>query len=203
MGEGDEKSKKKMKAGLNRLLNHRPDKDGPLYELFPYNPLAGIREKQDPEDDRARGILAAASLEQALEHALSTKFVRSPEEIRTQLFGESAPLRDFAAKARMAYAFGIVGEMTFSDIGIIRQIRNTFAHSRTKLSSDTSEMAYAASCISLGKRYNEMNDGNISGLLDEGPRDLFFASCFEYSLWLFREKAKATKDSWMMRLLRA
>lgn len=193
-----------MKAGLSRLLSHRPDKDGPLYELFPYNPLAGVRGEQDPKDDRARGILATASLEQALEHALTNKFIRPLTEIRNQLFdGESAPLRDLAAKARLAYAFGIIGEITFSDISVIRQIRNTFAHSRTRVDFDTPEIAFAASCISLGKRYRDTHDGNLSGASEEGPRDIFFASCFEYSLWLFNENKPTIHDSWMLRLLRA
>jgi hypothetical protein len=81
------------------------------------------------------GAYLEANLEAALKSALSDKGIKNKKgEIATQLFSllfddySHGPLGTFSRKIRMAYALDLIGEHTYEDLVIIKDIRNEFAH---------------------------------------------------------------------------
>jgi DNA-binding MltR family transcriptional regulator len=79
-------------------------------------------------DDRTAAILGASLIDDCLEQAL--RFVlRHNEEAVQRLFEEGEPaLGTFSAKIDLSAALGIIGPVTYKDLGRVRKIRNLFAH---------------------------------------------------------------------------
>lgn len=181
-----------VKEGLKRLMRHRVDQSASFLEVFAYEPIKSVFGKRDPKDDRATALLSTAILEQSLEHALASCFSRDASEIRDQMFdGDGAVLRDLSPKIIMAYMLGIVGPATRSDLVMIRQIRNAFAHSRAVLDFETPEIAAACMEISLCDRAPQMGT-QVAG----DPRERFIQTSFEFSLWLFTYDTPGHENSW-------
>lgn len=101
------------------------------------------------DSDRAAAILAAAFLEAYLVVYLRVFLVDDPE--CATLFEETAPLGTFAARAQVAYAFGLLTPEVARDLRYIRRIRNLFAHEVTDLSFSTPQIKDLCSNLSTAK----------------------------------------------------
>lgn len=98
-------------------------------------------------DDRSCAIVLGAALDAELEEQIQSRMVELEAAEIKGLFGEGSPLGSFAAKVKIGYAFGVFGPRTRSDLDLIRQIRNAFAHARRPITFDTSEVA--RTCLQL------------------------------------------------------
>lgn len=166
--------------GLERLSADRVDKNGSIPEIFHWGIIAP--NGRDPIHDRATALVATAVVEHGLEYAILANLARNGPTIRDILFeGRGAILRDFSSKTAMAHAMGIIGDETRCDLGAIRRIRNTFAHSRLKIDFDTPEIIAACEQITVLKRLHALGQGS----LPKDMRENFLTSCFEFSVWLF------------------
>lgn len=111
------------------------------------------------QSDRSVGIIAATFLESRLELALKSRLTDRPrlprtkkrksgeeEKQHTSLFNilfdnyDSSPLGTFSAKIKMGLAIGLFGLKTYSDLEIIREIRNIFAHQKDKRTFHTPQI---------------------------------------------------------------
>lgn len=180
-------SRKQAMDALRRLAGGpRPSKNLTPYETFgfsllpPGTQLMGGREVEPRDiDDRAIVLISSTVIEQSLEAALMTKFVELSLDDERRLFAsDAAPLFTFAAKVELAYALGVIGRAARDDLGCIRQIRNTFAHSRLGISFDTPEVQEACHQISLPTRHPK------SVRTDQPTREMFIQIAFEYSMHL-------------------
>jgi hypothetical protein len=93
-------------------------------------------------DDRTIAIMAAALIDETLERALrfyltgctiiETKsdgqVISRDHKVASALFGALGSLSTFSSKIDMSRALGIIGETAYSDLKIIKDIRNKFAH---------------------------------------------------------------------------
>jgi DNA-binding MltR family transcriptional regulator len=87
------------------------------------------------ESDRASVILITGLVEEALIHRIFKNLCFTPTETETdRLFRFEGPLGTFSAKAEIACAFGFIEDSTFNQINTMRELRNAFAHSKSKLS---------------------------------------------------------------------
>jgi DNA-binding MltR family transcriptional regulator len=86
------------------------------------------------ESARTCGILHATVIEVSLEAAIKS-IMRGDRSVTldSEIFGFDGPLGTFAAKIKLAYAFGIFGPATHHDLELIRLMRNQFAHCRRPL----------------------------------------------------------------------
>ncbi len=97
-------------------------------------PMHSLRERARIESeirrqtDRSAAIIGAAYVEDALEGLLSAHFVAGSKRDLEEVYGSDGPLSRFSAKTRMAYALGLLGPQTRSDLNLIRKVRNQFAH---------------------------------------------------------------------------
>jgi DNA-binding MltR family transcriptional regulator len=81
-------------------------------------------------------VLGYVAVEHELDVLLRQKFKRRDDDTWEMLLDERGPLRTFAAKITIGYAFGIYNEKIQHDLNIVRVIRNAFAHSKKLLDFD-------------------------------------------------------------------
>lgn len=138
------------------------------------------------EEHRSIVLVVGAVLDQALEGAILTKLPGIKPGNENYLFSDdAAPLRDFDAKIRMAFALGLYGEAVRSDLSLIRSIRNTFAHSRLDITFETPEVAQAVKWFTLPSRAPNF----VYGGAKESPCQLFIDVSWQYALNLITYEA--------------
>jgi hypothetical protein len=81
-------------------------------------------------------ILGQALIEHELEKTLRQKFKLKDDSTWDRLTGENGPLATFNQKIICGYAFGIYDDVTSHNLIILKNIRNTFAHSKRVISFD-------------------------------------------------------------------
>jgi hypothetical protein len=182
-----DKSRAKAFRDLAALVGPRPSKDSTSADTF-YFGFVGER-RAHPHDDRAEVLVSATLLEQSLETAIAHKFPGLTPENQGYLFSDpGAPLWEFDAKIRVAFALGIFGELARADLSAMRKIRNVFAHSRLKISFETPEIVEACKYITLPSRAPELTKENPSA------RDRYVFTAFEYCLYLTLYPEHGGKD---------
>lgn len=104
----------------------RRKKPDPLGEKF-----AERMEAIYEESDLGAVVVGAALVEEHLDSILWATFGHQgiPKKTIEEMFDASGPLGTFSAKAKTAYAFGLISKDTYDDIERIRSIRNEAAHS--------------------------------------------------------------------------
>lgn len=85
------------------------------------------------QSDRGVAIIGGSYLENAVAALIKADWrkasdSRSAENSLNDLFHNSGPLGSFSAKNKLAFLSQMIGEAFFSDLEIIRDIRNDFAH---------------------------------------------------------------------------
>ena len=178
------KSRKTALNDLRRLGGVRPKPSDDAPEIWHFGLLSF--KARDPREDRAVVLVSATVIEQGLEAALLERFPGlGTDEERLIFEDDGAPLRDFGSKIRLSYALGIIGPKAKADLDLIRQIRNTFAHSRAELTFDVPQVAAACALLTLNERWpNMMGDVN-------DPREIFIQTAFQYGLYLITDCDKA------------
>ena len=88
---------------------------------------ARLVEDLERETDRGVALLAVAFLDDVLDLLLRASFVDDPDVVN-RMIGPGRPLESFGSRTHISYCIGILGEDVYSDINLIREIRNDFAH---------------------------------------------------------------------------
>lgn len=78
-------------------------------------------------------VLAQSILDNELERLLRAKMKRTDQPNWDRVTGENGPLGTFYQKALMAHALGFIDDVTLKNVGVVRDIRNAFAHSKLLL----------------------------------------------------------------------
>jgi DNA-binding MltR family transcriptional regulator len=98
--------------------------------------IAFIEELQI-QTDRGIAIVAAAVVEDALEHLIHCRLVAVSNTRLDSLFGRMKPLSTFSAKIELGLTLGLYDDNLRSVLDMIRDVRNEFAHEfQTKSFSD-------------------------------------------------------------------
>ena len=91
------------------------------------------------ESDRGCAIFGAEVLNDALENLLRLAFRRDPAAIRhaiDPLFSGYAPLSTMSARIDLSFALGLITPELRRRLGIVRRLRNTFAHASGPIAFD-------------------------------------------------------------------
>ncbi len=124
------------------------------------------------QTDRGTALIAAAWLDDALEACLRA-FFRQDKEIADKTLQPDGPLGSFSSRIKMAYLLGIITPSLFSDLEIIRGIRNDFAHLRQSVRF--SDQSIKDRCNSLiGAKAFQTGTGETI----RSPRQMFLISAF-------------------------
>ena len=105
------------------------------------------------ESDRGAAILAGSFVEHYLGLFLRSK--TKDEKIAEELFGGMGPLATFSQRIAVAYAFGFIDQKQYTDLGLIRKIRNYFAHHPLQGTFQAEEIQNRASNLSTFKDSKE------------------------------------------------
>jgi DNA-binding MltR family transcriptional regulator len=130
--------------------------------------------------DRATAVMLGAHVETALEKLLASRMrdnLNSTE--RNKIFGFEGPVGTFAAKIIVAYAMNIIGPITYSDLDLIRLLRNEFAHSRQPLNFQTPEVAAVCNELKIPKLRDSSDSfkQHIGGVEKPTSWMLFVSAC--------------------------
>ncbi len=91
------------------------------------------------QSDRGVAIIGMALLEEELQAAIIS-FLEDDKKSSERLFGRSGPLSNLSSKIDLARLLGMSSKAITSDLHILREIRNEFAHSVT--SKDASILSF-------------------------------------------------------------
>jgi len=127
MAETSESAKKALQRHVRKHLNDSE------YKSF-------FGEIAQSKADALIAIRISALIEETLEQTIKASLTHATAEVEDQLFGQRGYLRDFAAKAVMAFAAGIIDAATYKNLNTIRAIRNAFAHSARELTFQDSRI---------------------------------------------------------------
>ncbi|RWF77027.1 MAG: hypothetical protein EOS26_10365 [Mesorhizobium sp.] len=120
------------------------------------------------DSDRAAGIVAASIVEQRLAEFLQSRFPESKlaERLIAKLFNSIAPLGSFSAKIDAAYLFGYISEDAQSDLQVIKEMRNRFAHSLDIDSFERPEIKSRCENLRLVDRFvTDLDDEDQAAIL--------------------------------------
>lgn len=86
-----------------------------------------FRKALSTESDRGCALFSAAYLDVSLGELLRCCMVQN-KKVDEELFKGQAPLSTFSARIKMAYFLGLISQSERTDLEIIRNVRNEFAH---------------------------------------------------------------------------
>jgi hypothetical protein len=140
------------------------------------------------ESDRSAFILAATSIEDTIEWALLERMpvLAHDNQSRKRIFGAQGSLSTYADKILLAYALGMIDREGQGQIDLVREIRNTCAHSRRPLSMEIPVLVEAVKAA-IGP---EM----LSIIKDHQPRTLrvtFIAHCSALAVYVATGKRRS------------
>ncbi len=103
----------------------------------------------DVESDRGGAVLAGSFTENYLGLYLEELLVN--KRVSKDLFSSMGPLASFSQRISIAYGFGFITEEHYSDLQIVRRIRNHFAHHPLEASFASKEVVALADRLSTVK----------------------------------------------------
>lgn len=88
------------------------------------------------ESDRGAVLVGACILEEQLEKSFTRLFSEriSTNRLQREIFDYSGPLGTFSAKIKLSYALGLISKETYSNLEIVRKLRNKVAHGKEPFS---------------------------------------------------------------------
>jgi len=101
--------------------------------------LAKFVEELKRETDRGLPLVGTALIDEKLLETLQAFFVEGKSSNKLLTEG-NAPLGTFSSRIEACYALGLIDEFECQEIGLIRKVRNEFAHSKHGLSFQTEKI---------------------------------------------------------------
>jgi DNA-binding MltR family transcriptional regulator len=103
----------------------------------------------DEQSDRGAAVVGGSFVDAALRLAIEAELHIASKVARDKLFKGYGPIATFSARIELGFALQIFGPKTKADLGIIRTIRNRFAHELHPILFSDPDIAVACDRISL------------------------------------------------------
>lgn len=97
--------------------------------------LASFVKELQAETDRGLPLVGAALIDEKLLNTLGA-FLVEGKSVTKLLTAPNAPLGTFSSRIDACYSMALIDKFEYQEIGLIRKIRNEFAHARHGLSFD-------------------------------------------------------------------
>jgi hypothetical protein len=150
--------------------------------------ITGLFVELTNASDRVAAIACAAFLDDSIGVALLTRFISIGAKWKDKIFtGPNSPLGTFYSKAVVGYALGLFGPKTYSDLDVIRKIRNDFAHTPTPLRFEDEKIAKL--CRQLTTTIDFSGGLGILFPGNDSPKAVYVQSAFQISTHLLRGKS--------------
>ena len=82
----------------------------------------------ESQTDRGAALIAAAVLDEILESFITARLLDVGRDHHDALFGRGKPLDSFSAKIELGYQLGLYTNAARTQLEMIREVRNKFAH---------------------------------------------------------------------------
>lgn len=99
-----------------------------LAELARHFDIRKFTEEFNKHTGVTSALTLAAGLDTWLEHTIQARMRPLSSTVERRMFGGYGPLSTFAARIDVAFAIEILSEETYTDLTIIKDIRNKLAH---------------------------------------------------------------------------
>lgn len=132
------------------------EKQESLLELVSFRQAAVTFEK---ESDRGCALIAVAWVDDALTAYLKSR-LRDEKRIVDSIFRPDGPLGSFSARIKAAYLLGIITATLYSDLEIMRGIRNDFAHVRRSVRFKDQSIKDRCKLLAGAQKLSKMARGN-------------------------------------------
>lgn len=120
----------------------------------PRHPL--VMAEIERQTDRGAAIIGAAYVDLVIREAITARMLPVPDVIKL-LFENRGPLQDFGARIQMGFALGIYGRRAYKDLGIVKDIRNAFAHSAEAMDFIHADVARLCASLWYPQKIISMN----------------------------------------------
>jgi len=120
-----------------------------------YENLADFTEQFADESDRGAALISATLLEADLRSLIAAFLIEDEDEINRLLGSDEywdCPLGTFGARIRAAYCLGLISRDEFHDLGIIRRVRNNFAHELDTMSFGDEQIRNRCNSLRIAQR---------------------------------------------------
>jgi DNA-binding MltR family transcriptional regulator len=105
------------------------------------------------DSDRGAALTMASLADTALNGIiLWGTGVKEIEAIRGLFMGDRAPFGTFDAKIKVAWYFGLIGPKAYSNLAVIREVRNVFAHAMSDVTFDDKAIMRACERLQLSEQ---------------------------------------------------
>lgn len=84
-------------------------------------------ESLNSESDRGTVLISTAMLDDLLQRVITSFLLDHPDTVKL-IDGFNAPLGTLSSRCLAAHAMGLISSREYSELGIMRKIRNRFAH---------------------------------------------------------------------------
>jgi mannitol operon repressor len=101
--------------------------------------LAKFVEELKRESDRGLALVAAALIDDKLGETLRSFFCKGPSAAKL-LDDSNAALGTFSSRSEACFALGLIDDYEYSEIALIRKVRNEFAHAKHGTSFQTARV---------------------------------------------------------------
>jgi hypothetical protein len=108
--------------------------------------LANFVKELRHESDRGLALVATALIDDRLAETLRAFFRKTPST-RKLLDEGNAPLGSLSSRAEAAFALGLIDEYEHKEIGILRRVRNEFAHAKHGISFESARVVGLCSTL--------------------------------------------------------
>jgi DNA-binding MltR family transcriptional regulator len=109
----------------------------------------GIDLSQVLKDTHAETMLRVGTLlDGMLEIVIKGRMLKNGEAVKERMFQKHGNLQTLGAKIKKAQNLKILDEVAFKDADLLREIRNEFAHLKTKVNFDSPEISKWAKQLS-------------------------------------------------------
>lgn len=147
-----------------------------------YIELIKVRIAINDESDRGAALFAVGLIDEYLKKTLSKKLIGNKNH-KKKLFDFNGALGSLSNKIDMALSLGLITKNVYDDLGVIRKIRNEFAHSFECIDFDTKNISTLISTL-------KSNPNNLAS--SKTPRQNFLSTvnyiCSLLSAIFLREK---------------
>lgn len=155
--------------------------------------IAKFVEELKCESDRGLPLVAAALIDDKLAETLRSFFCNVPT-VGKLLDDSNAPLGTFSSRSETCYALGLIDEHEYKEIGLIRKIRNEFAHAKHGTSFKTPRVQGLCSTL-------QSSISDVAGYSMSDPKFRFMNSALAIVLRLYHrpdwvEKERRQLKSW-------
>lgn len=125
-----------LHTGIEELFNNHPDKDIAQKELKKLTEFKDFRMSLLSESDRGSVLMAAAFIEDKITQLLETYMVQN-KKIQEKIFDGNGALATFSSKIDISFLLGLIPKNIYNDLGILRKLRNDFAHNAKSITFQT------------------------------------------------------------------